>query len=250
LYLILLCLVWILSPAFSACTKDSLWCTLLYWTTESAGRVGSIVLVLTGSLLYTLRMPSLHEKVKVLFRTFLVAIAVLFVFAGLNEYVFKPALKRARPSHMYILEQTRSTARLDSLYALPESERRTFFHQLIYSDTVSFADIDKRVLDHWIYEAGSSFPSGHSFNAFLLAGILAFSMYHVGGKTMRRFYSLPLMWAVLVAFSRVALGAHSALDVSVGAALGLIVSHSLLYFQATQRLLVPDLRPDHLTSRD
>jgi len=243
LYAILLGSVWFLSPEFLACSKDSVWCSVFYWITESAGRAGTPLIVLAAGIFYAINAPSAGAKAKAFFRTFLVLFIILFVFAFVNEYGIKPALQRARPSHTYILEQTHSTARLDSIYTLPESDRRIFFQQLIQSDTLSFGKIDKRVLDHWIYEAGSSFPSGHSFNAFLLASILAFSIYYSGTR-IKWFYSLPLIWAVLVGFSRVALGVHSALDVSAGAALGLIVSHTLLSFSVTQKLLIPNKRPD------
>jgi phosphatidylglycerophosphatase B len=120
---------------------------------------------------------------------------------------------------------------------LPITERRKFFQGLIDADTISFRDTDARVLGHWVEEAGYSFPSGHSFNAFLLASILAFSIYYMANRSVRWLYILPMIWAVLVAVSRVAIGAHSALDVSIGGALGILVSHTLLYFSVTQALL-------------
>jgi len=50
---------------------------------------------------------------------------------------------------------------------------------------------------------------------------------------------IPLVWASLVALSRVAVGAHSALDVSVGSAMGLILAYSLMSFRFTRELIIP-----------
>ena len=48
-----------------------------------------------------------------------------------------------------------------------------------------------------------------------------------------------MIWAALVGLSRVVLGVHTPLDVSMGALLGLITSHGLLAIPALNRLLVP-----------
>jgi membrane-associated phospholipid phosphatase len=59
----------------------------------------------------------------------------------------------------------------------------------------------------------NSFPSGHSVTAFAAAGILVFC-------SRRRLVWLALPFAMLVAFSRVAVGAHWPLDLLGGAAGG------------------------------
>jgi phosphatidylglycerophosphatase B len=164
---------------------------------------------------------------------------LLTAFAFLNEHVVKPAVRLARPSHTFMIKQTHSTANLDSLYTLEEDKRKSFFQELVASDTLNFKSIDLRILNHWVDEAGYSFPSGHSFNAFLLGSILAFGIYDRAPKKLRRLYFIPLLWASLVALSRVAVGAHSAMDVSVGAGLGIILSHTLLGIKATRNLIIP-----------
>lgn len=61
-----------------------------------------------------------------------------------------------------------------------------------------------------------SFPSGHSFTALASAGLLMLSSRHLG-------LSIALLvWGLLGALSRVAVGAHWPLDVTVGAGTGLL----------------------------
>ena len=58
-----------------------------------------------------------------------------------------------------------------------------------------------------------SFPSGHSLTVFVFAGVLVFC-------SRRRLAWLALLPAMLVAFSRIAVGAHWPLDLFAGAAGG------------------------------
>ena len=79
--------------------------------------------------------------------------------------------------------------------------------------------LDPKIREHWITMTGFSFPSGHSQNAFLFAVILSFLFQHLlsNGK---RFVWMPFLWAIGICLSRVAVGAHSPLDITVGALTG------------------------------
>jgi membrane-associated phospholipid phosphatase len=48
---------------------------------------------------------------------------------------------------------------------------------------------------------------------------------------------LPFVWAYMVGVSRVAMGAHSALDVSVGALMGVLTACLFLYVDMTRHWL-------------
>ncbi len=230
----MLCLVWFLPVEFSACSIDSLWCGTAYWLTESAGKYGTLLIIVLAAFLYTLRIKSKKEKIITFFSSAAALFIILAVFAYTNEHFTKKILKYPRPSHTYIISQSGQKVNLDSMYKLEIEQRKEFLHQLIISSTVLTATIDKKVLDHWVEEAGYSFPSGHSFNAFLLACILSFSIYH---SRYKKLVVIPFVWALSIAVSRVAIGAHSALDVSVGAALGILIAMLLLYFDTTRKLI-------------
>lgn len=221
--------------AFTACSKDSLWCSTAYWLTQSAGKYGTLLIVLIAGYLYTLRLSSKAEKTKAFLKSVTALLIFLSVFAFINEHLTKKILKYPRPSHTYVIDHAGKPADLDSLYKLETEQRRAFLKELIFASPALSNTVDRKVLDHWVDEAGYSFPSGHSFNAFLLATILAFSIYHTRHK---KFFFLPFLWAAGVAVSRVAMGAHSALDVTVGASLGIVIAALFLYFDATRQLVI------------
>lgn len=239
LYAVLLCAVWLLPVEFTACTRDNWWCRVAYWLTESAGKIGTVLIVVLAGCLYTLTVQPLKDKLKVFFKSILAIVALLAGIAFFNEHILKETLKIARPSHKYIFSQSGMENGLDSLYIRSDDARKEFIRSTIDTHQDNFKTIDMQVLEHWTAESGYSFPSGHSCNAFLLAYILAYSMYRSRNKVVRLLFVLPLVWAVMVAVSRVAIGAHSALDVSAGAALGLLIASLFMYFDVTKKWIIP-----------
>lgn len=230
--------MWLLPLEFTACSKNSLWCTFAYRITGSAGKYGTLGIIVLTSIFYSLRFESFGEKIKNLLKSVIALTLFLSVFAFFNEHVTKKALKIPRPSHTYIFNHSFTLLKVDSLYAVDVGERQKLLRKLIEERPGNFSEIDPKVMDHWIEEAGYSFPSGHSFNAFLMGCILAFSFYNSKREGIRMLYILPLLWSVCVAVSRVAIGAHSALDVSFGSALGILVALTFLYFDNTRKLII------------
>jgi phosphatidylglycerophosphatase B len=238
-YALLVCAVWLFYPEFTACSRDSLWCTFCYWTTQSAGRIGTIYVIVGGCIFFAAGQPKARGKALVFIRSLLVIVVLLSSFAYLNEHLIKTTVRIVRPSHTFMVKNTKFNSKLDSIYNLTDNNKKAFFKNVISTDTITFKAIDERILNHWIEEMGYSFPSGHSFNAFLLAGIIAFGIYQNTPNRRRWLCVIPLVWASLVALSRVAVGAHSALDVSVGSAMGLLISYSFMSFRFTRELIIP-----------
>lgn len=81
-------------------------------------------------------------------------------------------------------------------------------------------------IDHVTLHNFHSFPSGHTTSAFALVSILAFAV-----KDKK--YAIPLLaLGVLVGYSRIYLGQHFMLDVSVGSFIGVLFSILCwMYFQ-------------------
>jgi len=207
--------------------------------TESAGKVGTLLIVLLTSYFYTIRFGSKRKKAKIFFKSVFALGLLLAAFAFFNEHITKKALKLIRPSYTFVVKQSGVNIKTSSLYDLNEQDRKEAFQHIINTHTERFIKIEPKVLNHWIEESGYSFPSGHSFNAFLLAFIMAYSMYHSANRIARYFYMLPFCWATMVGISRVAMGAHTPLDVSFGAAMGLVVAILFLYFDNTKKLVIP-----------
>ncbi len=237
--MLLVAFVWLVPIPFTACDKDSLWCGTAYWLTQSAGKYGTLFIIVVTAFLYTIRLESKKERLFTFLKSLVTLTLILSIFAYINEHGTKKILKYPRPSHTYMISEWGKKIDLDSLYELEKEKRQGFLNDLIRKTPALQNSIDKKVLDHWVEEAGYSFPSGHSFNAFLLACILSFSIYHTKDhERFRKFCVLPFVWALMIGVSRVAIGAHTALDVSFGAALGILVASLLLYFDTTRKWVV------------
>ncbi|MBL7931716.1 MAG: phosphatase PAP2 family protein [Bacteroidia bacterium] len=195
------------------------------------------MLIIT-SLFYASSAKSAKEKVFVFLKSAVALIAVFGILAYLNEHYTKPVLKSQRPSHIYILDQTGLSNTIDSLYQLDKKTRQKFFTDLITSHPKEFTQIDPDILQHWQEEAGFSFPSGHTFNAFLFAMILSYAiLFNRSYPSLRKLFSIPFIWAALVGISRVAMGAHTAFDVTAGAILGISLGFLFLYSDHTRHWL-------------
>lgn len=235
----MLLLVWFIIPGFDGCAPGSLWCLTMYGFTESGGWIGSLVIVLVVSIAFAFIPLHPRGRIVMFFRTLLTLVIILGSFAKLNEKFIKSTFAISRPSHKFILQEKGSNSKLDSIYLLEVPDRQKFFKDVVDRDTLRFSSIDKIVLAHWIDEAGYSMPSGHTFNSFLLASMLSFSLFELNERRITAWLYVPMIWAAIVGLSRVVLGVHTPLDVSIGGALGLIVSHTLLSIPALNRLLVP-----------
>jgi phosphatidylglycerophosphatase B len=237
-FLVLAGTVWFVPIAFTACSPNSWWCAIAYGFTNSGGPVGFLILLLLTGLGYASTAVTTKEKVAVFFKS-IISLAVFFgILAFVNEHYTKHILKAQRPSHVYMLNQTGLSRTIDSLYQLDKAERQEFFRDLVNNNSLKFKQIDPDIQDHWIAEAGFSFPSGHTFNAFLFAMILAYAIYFNRGRPRwRNLFFIPFAWAVTVGISRVAMGAHTAFDVTAGAALGIITGSLFLYLDITRHWL-------------
>lgn len=236
--LLLAGLVFITPLPFTACSPDSLWCATAYAFTSSGGPTGFLVLLALTSICYASSAPGWKEKITVFFKSVVALVAVFGILAYLNEHYTKPIMKSQRPSHLYMLDQTGLSRQIDSLYQLDKKARQEFFSKLIQEHPSEFKQIDPEVQAHWIEEAGFSFPSGHTFNAFLFAMILSYPiLFNRSHPWIRKYWFIPFIWALLVGISRVAMGAHTAFDVTAGATIGILLGLLFLYTDHTRHWL-------------
>lgn len=234
-FVALLLLVFFAPLPFTACSPHSFWCSTAYGLTTSGGPIGFLVLLILTCLCYASSANSKTAKLIVFFRS-LVFLSLFFgLLAVVNEHYTKTMMKSQRPSHVFMLKQTGLAGAIDSLYALDKTARKEFFRMLVKTHPEAFKEIDPEVQQHWIQEAGYSFPSGHTFNAFLFAMILAYAIYfNRSYPSLRVLYAIPFAWALLVGISRVAIGAHTAYDVCAGALLGIGIGMLFLSIDRTR----------------
>ena len=223
-------LILLLIPfGFSATILHSWWTNTAYILTESAGVNGTLLGIFVACYLYTIQEIGFKNKIIVFSKSMIGLMLIISLFAISNEYLTKPYFKFQRPSHLYLLQKLHLESKIDSIYHLSKEERALWFRQKTQEEAKIFAEINPRVLEHWLNEAGYSFPSGHTFNAFLLACIFAFGIKNNSKiKSWQSLYLLPFIWAIGVGISRVSLGVHTLQDVCTGALLGVLIGNILL----------------------
>jgi phosphatidylglycerophosphatase B len=228
--------------SLKAIGADSKMTKCMYLLTESAGKYGTFLILLVTCIFYTRFIKGTDAKLRTFASTFVKLIFIIGSFAFVNEHILKKAMKSPRPSHMYVVERSGNSLTLESFYSLPTEERGTALKEVIAKRSVEFKSISQNVLDHWVEESGYSFPSGHSFNAFLLAFVLSYCLRYSRSSTGRKLYFIPLLWALLIAISRVAIGAHTKWDVSFGAMVGITVAAILMHYDLLRKNI---LHRDH-----
>lgn len=230
--------VWVMPIAFTAIHPHSKWGHVAFFFTSSGGPIGFFMLLLVTGIFYTLSENEWMKKTIIFFKSVVSLIIVFGILAWANEHLTKSILKLKRPSHVYVLQQTNRLQEIDTLYELSKTARGKYFETLIHNNLQKFADIDRQVQEHWIEESGFSFPSGHTFNAFLFSMVISYAIYFNRSRPhLKKWFFVPFIWACFVGISRVALGAHSALDVSVGAGFGVLLGMLFLYIDFTRHWL-------------
>lgn len=218
-----------------------------YYLSESGGVIGTTVLVTVLCLFFASLRSGWKRKTRAFAASFGFFALVLGGIAFTNENALKPLLRKPRPSHQFLLQSGGSeTSLLPEYYQNEVVERRAYLRQFIQQNPGKVKAISPQVLNHWVEEAGYSFPSGHSQNAFLLATILVFWLWGVLPRRKHYWLALPVSWAMMVCLSRVALGVHTEVDVAFGSAFGLIFAYVFSFTGLLNRLY--GTLPNHINN--
>jgi phosphatidylglycerophosphatase B len=237
-YGLLLAVIWLTPIAFAGIKINSFKSDLAYAVTNSGGTYYITAITFVTAIIFAYRSGlNMHVLLKFL-KQFGILFLMLACFALLNEFVIKGMAKIARPSHLYVYKHALHEIDLKQFYELNVKQRQIELKKMIDSSAFLKQNVDHKVLAHWIEEAGYSFPSGHSFNAFLLATVLSFSIKRSRKLHLNKFYFVPFVWATAIAVSRVALGAHAPIDVTFGSALGVFFGALLLYFETSRNIIL------------
>ncbi|MBK3519176.1 phosphatase PAP2 family protein [Carboxylicivirga marina] len=215
-----------------------------FWllVSHSGGTVGVPLITITFCVLISLHYKGWKRKLLTIGLSLVAFSLVLGVMARFNEFFIKEKLKVERPNVKYLHKQKGFD--MDAFYAYEsKEERRRYLAYFLRSnaDEMTFdgEGLHPKVIRHWIHETGYSFPSGHSFNAFLMATLMAYIILFIYSDfRRRRFFVLPFIWATFVALSRVMLGVHSSVDITCGAAMGALIALVLVYARPIDKLMM------------
>jgi phosphatidylglycerophosphatase B len=240
-------IAWTTPLAFSGFRADQSLSNFWLLLSDSGAKWGVGFVLLLSTALVAARQTGLKARAAkglVFFTGFCVLIGAM---AAINEFGIKRAVEVHRPYIKMLEREGLFSAK--NFYALPSGpERRAFLEKALekFKDHPAVKSLDPNIREHWGAVTGYSFPSGHSVIAFLFATILAFLIENLIPKG-RRLVWIPFLWASGVCLSRVAVGAHSPMDITVGALLGGMAGGLILATGWPDRVL-PEVLPNAQTS--
>lgn len=221
-FLILTAIVFLFPVGFSEYRNTDTFAPIWYLITVSGGVYGSAVIItsLAVYLLYIFKKNADKKRSVLLFTGTVLLVQILI--SGSTLFYFKDVFRNPRPSQLYISGKGSSDKGTNEFLTVMPEEKSKYLRKKIEENKSDFEDVYPPILNSWSEESGFSFPSGHSETSFFLGTILAFVIFKTGSK--KYYMILPVMWAVLVALSRVVIGVHYPVDVAAGAFTGLVIA--------------------------
>ena len=185
--------------------KPDGWQLILFAFTETVTRpAGVVTTVLFASwLLWRLRDDQRTARQRLV--VVLSVIIVVWGGQGINSLI-KLQVREARPYVVWL--QSEAVQPTENFYRLPAEERSARVRQLTHDNPL----LPGWLTRHWAAETGYSFPSGHSMFAACWALLMLFWLWPRGHVIS---VTVTFIWAVLVLWSRMALGMHWPQDVSM-----------------------------------
>ena len=243
-FLVTSAVAWIAPVSFSGFRADQSFSRFWLLLSDSGAQWGVGSAMLLATALVAAKHAGIKTRALKAIQFFAGLCIVLATLALINEFVTKPLIAAHRPFVLKLDEAGLLSA--NEFYVLAGKPERTDFLRKILDENpdhplVRF--LDPHIKEHWAMHTGFSFPSGHSQNAFLFAVILGFLIQHLAPKG-KRFVWIPFLWASGICLSRVALGVHSPLDITVGALTGGIFGSLILVSGLLNKTLPPQTLKD------
>lgn len=221
-FLILAGIVFMFPVGFSEYRNSDAFAPIWYAVTMSGGVYGSaIIITLLTFYLLNYFKKDINKKRSVLLFAGTVLIFQILI-SGSTLFYFKDVFRNPRPSQLYVAEKGPEDKSSKEFFSMMPEEKSKYLRKKIEENKTAFEDVYPPILSSWSEESGFSFPSGHSETSFFLGTIMAFVIFKTGSK--KCYTILPVMWAVLVALSRVVIGVHYPVDVVAGAFIGLVIA--------------------------
>ncbi|CNK16141.1 phosphatidylglycerophosphatase B [Yersinia enterocolitica] len=171
------------------------WLKVLFWITETVTAPWGIVTsaLLSGWFLWCLRF-----RIKPTIGLLLILGCVIIVGQGVKSLI-KEQMQEPRPFVVWLEAEHQIDNRY--FYSLPRAERSALVKQQLASQSL----IPSWLSNHWQFETGFAFPSGHTVFA------ASWALLAVGLLWPRRHYKtviILMLWAQGVMMSRLVLGMH------------------------------------------
>ncbi|CNH09506.1 phosphatidylglycerophosphatase B [Yersinia pekkanenii] len=184
----------------------------LFWVTETVTAPWGILtsVLLSGWFLWCLRF-----RIKPAIGLLVILGGVIIVGQGVKSLI-KGQVQEPRPFVVWLEAEHHIDNRF--FYSLPRAERSELVKQQLQSQSI----IPPWLSNHWQFETGFAFPSGHTVFA------ASWALLGVGLLWPRRHYNtviLLMLWAQGVMMSRLVLGMHWPRDLIAAALIsGLLVA--------------------------
>ncbi len=228
---------WIPTLSFSGFQTDQTFSRIWLFISDSGAQWGIGFALLLATALVATKHTGLKVRTLKAIQFLAGLFAILLFFALINEFVTKPAAGKHRPFVIKLEKEGLLVG--EELYGKGGKPERTQFLEKLFEENANhplIQSVHPLVRRHWEVHTGFSFPSGHSQNAFLFAMILG---YLIGEliPNGRRWIWVPFLWAGAICLSRVALGVHSPLDVTIGALTGGLIGWLILKLRLLNKLI-------------
>ncbi|MEO8210350.1 MAG: phosphatase PAP2 family protein [bacterium] len=220
-FFILILIVYLFPIGFSEYRNTDLMAPVWYLITVTGGILGSTVIIII-LLIYLIHYFKKNSK-KIKYAYLFVGIVFLIqvIMTGSTLLFFKEVFHNTRPSQLYFIEKGLIENEGKDYFVMSPEMKINYLQSKIEENKKILEDVYPPILNSWVNDNGYSFPSGHAQTSFFMGTILAFVIFKTSSK--KYYIYIPLIWAVLVAVSRVVIGVHFPFDVTVGAFTGLIM---------------------------
>ncbi|TLX72250.1 phosphatase PAP2 family protein [Labilibacter sediminis] len=232
----------LLVPLYMSASYSEIATLIWIFITHSGSTVGVSVLLLMCLTILAIKQNGIKNKLRIFGLGSLFFAITIGGIALANEHLIKENLKIHRPNILLLNKHYNFDN--DTFYALKGKKNRSLYLKEFFEDNlIGYLRIDEKVLSPrvlrlWTTETGFSFPSGHSVSAFLLAILMSYIILLHSGNRNKVLIGVFFCWAVLVALSRVMLGVHSPVDISLGAIIGCLWGMVIILSGLVDRLFL------------
>lgn len=220
-FLILTAIVFFFPVEFSEYRNTDRLAPIWYLITQTGGFYGACIILFTLLIYLQIYYKRFSKRYFDLYVFIMIVIFTQLFITTFSLYYAKDYFQNPRPSHLYFVEKGFIENSGKEFFNLPFDERRSYLNNKVIDTSENLKEIYPPILKSWIYEAGFSFPSGHSQTSFFIGTIISFVIYRTIDKKRKYYCVIPLLWAILVGMSRVVIGVHFPMDVMAGAFIGM-----------------------------